>query len=52
MKEQEKDFSYDCFYKVIIVGDISVGKTSFLRRYTDNIYSDNVLCTMGKKILS
>jgi hypothetical protein len=40
---------YDALYKIILVGDTSVGKTSFLRRYNDNIFSEDVLSTMGIK---
>ena len=49
--EKSRDITYDCLYKVLLVGDTAVGKTSFLRRYTDNIFSDNVLSTMGKNII-
>jgi GTPase SAR1 family protein len=41
------NLTFDCFYKVLLVGDSSVGKTSFIRRYIDNIFSDKVLSTMG-----
>ena len=34
--------------KLLIVGDTSVGKTSFMQRYTDRVFTDGAyLCTIG-----
>ena len=38
---------YDFIYKIIIVGDDSVGKTSFLARYIENIFIDDPRPTIG-----
>ena len=33
--------------KLIVVGDVGVGKTCIIRRYTQNLYSDNYKATIG-----
>ena len=38
---------YDEGYKIIIAGSSGVGKSSLLHRFVDNIYSDNLLSTIG-----
>jgi len=34
-------------YKVIVIGDANSGKTSFIRRYVDGVYSSDVTTTIG-----
>lgn len=36
--------------KVCLVGDFSVGKTSLIRRFVDNQFSDDYLSTVGVKL--
>jgi len=36
--------------KIILVGDFSTGKTSLIRRFVDNQFSDSYLSTIGVKI--
>ena len=36
--------------KVVLVGDFATGKTSLIRRYVDNQFSDEYLTTIGVKI--
>ena len=36
--------------KVVLVGDFSTGKTSLIRRYVENEFSDEYLTTIGVKI--
>ena len=38
---------YYCYYKILVVGDMKVGKTEFLRRYVDNKFLKNHLATIG-----
>ena len=37
----------ELFYKILILGDTSVGKTCVLTRYTDNRFEKNYLSTIG-----
>jgi len=43
--EQKKDS--EPLYKVMVVGDIGVGKTSFVRRLVHNIFSIHYKATIG-----
>jgi len=36
--------------KILLIGDFGVGKTSLIRRYIDNSFSDSYLTTIGIKI--
>jgi Ras-related protein Rab-1A len=38
---------YDYLYKLVIVGDTGVGKSSLLLRFADNQFYDNYLATIG-----
>ena len=44
-KKESKDITI-INYKIILVGDISVGKTSIIRRYINNSFSDDYNCTI------
>ena len=39
-------------FKVIFVGDLRVGKTSFIIKFTQNKFSPNYKATLGSKALS
>lgn len=39
--------SYTCFFKVLVVGDISVGKTSILEQFTNKHFEETYLPTIG-----
>jgi len=43
----EKKYKKDILYKILLLGDWSVGKTCFLMRYTDNTFTDIHLSTIG-----
>ena len=39
--------SYDYLFKIILVGDSSVGKSCILLRFVDNVFSDSYVSTIG-----
>ena len=39
--------SEDCVYKVLLLGDTTVGKTCFLMKYTDKTFQDVHISTIG-----
>lgn len=38
---------YDYVFKILLVGDSSVGKSSLLMRFADDIFTDQFLPTIG-----
>lgn len=38
---------YDYIYKILLLGDCSVGKTCFLLRYSDDTFTENHISTIG-----
>ncbi len=38
---------YDYLFKLIIIGDSGIGKSSLLNRFADNIYTDSYISTIG-----
>ena len=45
MLKVEKDHDY--LFKVVVVGESSVGKSSIILRYCDNFYTDSFISTIG-----
>lgn len=41
------NLEYDYLFKILIIGDSGVGKSSLLLRFTDDTYSDNYISTIG-----
>jgi len=41
------DQSFDYMFKLLIIGNSSVGKTSFLFRYADNSFTSAFVSTVG-----
>jgi Ras-related protein Rab-1A len=39
--------TFDYIYKVLLLGDTSVGKTCYLLRYTDDTFTENHISTIG-----
>ena len=39
--------SDECVYKVLLLGDTTVGKTCFLMKYTDKTFQDIHMATIG-----
>ena len=42
-----QNLDYDHLFKIVLVGDNGIGKTSFMLRYTDDIYNQNIMQTIG-----
>lgn len=42
----ENDF--ECTYKILVLGDSGVGKTCLIFRFTEDIFSDSYISTIGK----
>ena len=41
------DINYDYLFKILLVGDSGVGKSSMLSRFVDEIYTDEFISTVG-----
>jgi Ras-related protein Rab-1A len=41
------NIEYDYLFKIVLVGDSGVGKSSLVLKYTDGIYSDAFISTIG-----
>lgn len=46
-KENKEYKNYDEIVKIVLIGDSGVGKTSILRRITDDDFSNNFISTIG-----
>ena len=42
---------YDVKYKVLLLGDAGVGKTSLIRKLMGQQLQNNYMCTIGKKYI-
>ncbi len=49
-EEMEEENSYELLYKIIIIGDTSVGKSNILSRYVKNEFSENQKSTVGVEL--
>lgn len=43
----KKKFGYDYFLKSVLIGNSGVGKSSFLVRFTDDSFKDNLMPSIG-----
>lgn len=44
---REMETEYDYLFKIVLIGDAGVGKTSIVRRYTDGIFTSAGIPTIG-----
>ena len=47
MKKKGSNTGMDCVYKVLLLGDSTVGKTCILLKYTDKIFQETHMMTIG-----
>lgn len=50
MNIQKKDFDYQ--FKLVVVGDTNVGKSSLLIRFIDNTFKDSTVGVIGVDFVS
>ena len=41
------DSDFDYLIRLVLLGDSTVGKTNLVLRFTENVFSDNSLPTLG-----
>jgi len=41
------NFEYDYLFKIVLIGDAGVGKSTMLRKYTDDTYCEGYISTIG-----
>lgn len=46
-QKESSDQNFDYMFKILIIGNSSVGKTSFLFRYADDSFSNSFVSTVG-----
>ena len=46
-KEKNKKINYDYLFKIALIGDSAIGKTSILLRFTENDFRDDTSSTIG-----
>ena len=44
---QEQKMGDECVYKILLLGDTTVGKTCFLMKYTDKVFNEIHMATIG-----
>ena len=45
--KDDKSFNYDMIFKIVLIGDASVGKTNILSKYLNNEFDANSKATVG-----
>ena len=52
MTSSNKAKTYDLLFKLLLIGDSGVGKTSLLYRLSDDAFSPSFISTIGKSSAS
>lgn len=45
--DSDSSKNYQLLFKIILIGDSGIGKTSIINRYVNNMFTDKYLCTIG-----
>jgi small GTP-binding protein len=51
MTSEETNFDREFVYKIVILGDAAVGKTSLINRFVENSFSEDYRATLGANIV-
>jgi small GTP-binding protein len=51
MTTEETNFDREFVYKIVILGDAAVGKTSLINRFVENSFSEDYRATLGANIV-
>ena len=44
---QKEKTDYDFLFKLVLIGDVSVGKSCLLVRFADDSFQEDYICTIG-----
>jgi small GTP-binding protein len=47
LESVQKNDTYQFIFKIILIGDSNIGKTSFINRYINRNFTDKYICTIG-----
>jgi Ras-related protein Rab-1A len=45
--DMDDDKEYDYLFKILLIGDAAVGKSSILLKYTEGVFNTNYMSTIG-----
>ncbi len=46
----KKKDTFDGYFKILIIGESGVGKTCLCLRFTDDVFEDKHIATIGKRL--
>ena len=42
-----QQYEFDKLFKIVLIGESNTGKTSMLLRFSEDVFTENYLCTIG-----